>query len=229
MSPVPTLDPTDLPRPDPQDISHVFHTSGTSGTPKPIPHTHSGSVTVLPRRAPPSYLTGPHSPILPNAGSSSSAAPPSESAAFTTTPLFHGGVSDLLRAWMARSVVYFYPTSDVAITADNVSQAVAACQAPPAPLATAHSSREMSEAQESERARRFKVTAFLSVPYILTVLAEDPNGPGMEMLRSMKMVSTGGAPLDRGVGDGMVKAGVRLVSRLGSSECGCECRLIETL
>lgn len=36
-------------------------------------------------------------------------------------------------------------------------------------------------------------TAFLSVPYILKMLAEDHNG--LKMLQSMDLVSTGGAPL----------------------------------
>nr|XP_018263413.1 uncharacterized protein I303_04907 [Kwoniella dejecticola CBS 10117]OBR85571.1 hypothetical protein I303_04907 [Kwoniella dejecticola CBS 10117] len=178
---------------DVDSISHVFHTSGTSGTPKPIPNTHSRSVSVLPRRALPSY-------IAPSPQTSRTPVP-SGSAAFTTTPLFHGGISDLLRAWMARSMIYFYPTSDVAITSDNIVQA-------------------LSEAQAEERKHRFKVTSFLSVPYILSTLVEDETGPGVEMLRQMDYVSTGGAPLDTNIGDMMVGKGIRLVSRLGSSECG---------
>lgn len=195
-----------------ESVSHVFHSSGTSGTPKPIPHTHIRSVSSLPRRAIPSYL--------PTARESSDSAgmPPSESAAFTTTPLFHGGVSDLLRAWMARSMIYFYPTSDVSITTENVVSAVQACQAAPPPLADV----QEEDAVQRERKKRFSVTAFLSVPYILTVLADDLDGPGIAMLKELEFVSTGGAPLDTAIGDAMVKRGVRLVSRLGSSECGCE-------
>ena len=37
------------------------------------------------------------------------------------------------------------------------------------------------------------VAAFLSVPYILKFLAEDPDG--LQMLQRMNLVSTGGAPL----------------------------------
>ena len=37
------------------------------------------------------------------------------------------------------------------------------------------------------------VEAFLSVPYILKMLVEHPEG--LEMLRTMNLVSTGGAPL----------------------------------
>jgi hypothetical protein len=108
---------------------------------------------------------------------------------------------------MARSVVYFYPTSDVPITVDNVVAAVQSCQG--------------VEGGE-ERRERFRASAFLSVPYILSILAEDLDGKGMEMLEEMDFVSTGGAPLDTKLGDAMVERGVRLVSRLGSSECGCE-------
>ncbi|WRT66055.1 uncharacterized protein IL334_003007 [Kwoniella shivajii] len=193
---------------DPNSISHVFHTSGTSGTPKPIPNTHLGSVSVLPRRALPSYLSTDSSP-------STSSMPSAESAAFTTTPLFHGGVSDLLRAWMARSMIYFYPTSDTPITSKNVAEAVEACRrTPETPDIT------LSAVHLEERMHRFKVTSFLSVPYILSTLAEDLDGPGMNMLKRMDLVSTGGAPLDSRIGNMMVGQGVRLVSRLGSSECG---------
>jgi hypothetical protein len=119
---------------------------------------------------------------------------------------------------MARSVVYFYPTSDMPITSANVVAAVNACQDPPPVLP----GMSMTDQQVLERMERFRVRAFLSVPYILIVLAEDTDGPGLAMLKTMDFVSTGGAPLDSGVGDRMVKRGVRLVSRLGSSECGCE-------
>ena len=194
-------------------VSHVFHTSGTSGTPKPIPHTHGGSVSVLPRRALPPYLSS----SLPS-GRTGTKMQPSESAAFTTTPLFHGGVSDLLRAWMARSMIYFYPISNTPITTDNVLQAVQACDLPPLPMHGLDLGKDGSE----ERARRFRVGSFLSVPYILSILSEDGDGPGIRMLTGMEMVSTGGAPLDTRLGDKMVETGVRLVSRLGSSEAGCE-------
>ncbi|KAK4686150.1 hypothetical protein P7C73_g3978, partial [Tremellales sp. Uapishka_1] len=189
----------------PSSISHIFHTSGTSGNPKPIPQTHIGSTFILPRRTVPSYLSSPNGDH----------GPPAEPAAFTTTPLFHGGVSDLLRAWMARSMIYFYPTSDLPITTNYVVSAIEACQRAPAKL-------ELSPGadQGDERAQRFRVNAFLSVPYILTILAEDEAGKGVEMLKSMDLVSTGGAPLDTRVGDRMVERGVKLVSRLGSSECG---------
>jgi acyl-CoA synthetase (AMP-forming)/AMP-acid ligase II len=216
-SPLPAAAEISLPHP--HSISHIFHTSGTSGNPKPIPHTHYQSVTSLPRRALPSYL----SHYASGAGMA-----PGGAAAFTTTPLFHGGISDLLRAWMARSMIYFYPTSDTAITVANVVKAVEQCNGPlpPPPLLPKVGMGEMTEDQLAERTTRFTVIAFLSVPYILTILAEEENGPGIELLKGMELVSTGGAPLDTDVGNKMVKSGVRLVSRLGSSECGCESRYI---
>ena len=177
-------------------ISHVFHSSGTSGTPKPIAHTHIGSTYILPRRALPQYI-----------GRGASGEPVAEPASFTTTPLFHGGVSDLLRAWMARSVLYLYPTSDAPITTQHLCDAIATCNA-------SHTSTL------EERHWRYTVDSFLSVPYILTTLCEDDNG--IELLKSMSLVSTGGAPLAKEIGDKMVKDAIRLVSRLGSSECGCE-------
>ena len=143
---------------------------------------------------------------------------PPEAAAVTTTPLFHGGVSDLLRAWMARSMIYFYPTSSTPITSHNVVQAVEVCRSSPLHLLEL----QLSQYQLEERRKRFKIGALLSVPYILTILSEDLQGPGMQMLKDMELVSTGGAPLDTGTGDRMVERGVKLVSRLGSSECGCE-------
>jgi len=61
---------------------------------------------------------------------------------------------------------------------------------------------------------------FLSVPYILEVLAGEKLGK--DFLSKMCLVSTGGAPLPQHIGDELVQSGVPLVSRMGSSECGCE-------
>ncbi|KAJ9108879.1 hypothetical protein QFC21_000199 [Naganishia friedmannii] len=176
-------DPTD----PTQALSHIFHTSGTSGTPKPIPQTHSSCVTPLPRRkiGDPDTLTS----------------------SFTTTPLFHGGVSDLLRAWMARSLLYLYPSSTTPVTASNVTGAFQAC-----------------DSYDFSATYCPPIKAFLSVPYILTLLSPvaDPSDAvgATAMLANMGIVSTGGAPLDTAVGDALVAKGVNLTSRLGSSECG---------
>ena len=189
------------------DVSHIFHSSGTSGNPKPIPHTHQGSTTILPRRALPSYLSH-KSPM----------GPLSEAAAFTTTPLFHGGISDLLRAWMARSMLYLFPTSDVPVTTSTLRAAIEACQDDSEPM----DGLSLTQDHYSERRERLRVDSFLSVPYILTILGREVDGSGVDLLKGMRLVSTGGAPLEKEIGDALVASGVRLVSRLGSSECGCE-------
>jgi len=109
---------------------------------------------------------------------------------------------------MARSTVLFYPSSTSAITAQSIVESVTACQPP------------------ADTPGESRITSFLSVPYILTLLSpasesKDTHG-ATKLLASMEIVSTGGAPLDTAVGNRLVDAGVRLVSRLGSSECGCE-------
>lgn len=176
------------------DVSHVFHTSGTSGVPKLIPQTHLQSVSVLPRRSFPSERD-------------------TLVSSFTTTPLFHGGISDLLRGWMARSLVWLYPSSTSAITAASVVTSLHACDPT---LGGRIEGQELRLAPELAP----PITAFLSVPYILTLLAADD--AATKLLSAMELVSTGGAPLETAIGDDMVSRGVRLVSRLGSSECGCE-------
>ncbi|KAF4589848.1 linear gramicidin synthase subunit d [Ophiocordyceps camponoti-floridani] len=62
------------------------------------------------------------------------------------------------------------------------------------------------------------VSYFSSVPFVLQRLAEDDGG--VDMLRSMTIVSFGGAALPVSVGDALVEAGVHLSSRFGSAESG---------
>ncbi|GAC71823.1 non-ribosomal peptide synthetase [Moesziomyces antarcticus T-34] len=154
-----------------EDVLVTMHTSGSSGLPKPIYQ--------LNRFWTASMLT----------------APGRELCAFTTTPLFHGGMSDLLRSIQAGSTIFFHPTADPgALSTTAICRAIGACPQRPA--------------------------YFLSVPYILEMMFTDAAGEGAEALVGMQLVSTGGAPLPQQLGDQMVAAGIRLVSRLGSSECG---------
>ena len=146
----------------------IFHSSGSSGTPKPIAQKHRTWTVAA--------ACKPHSP------------------AFTTTPLFHGGISDLLRTMMSKSALYMYP-STLPITSDNLLQAFKATPSLP--------------------------TSFLSVPYILEMLGETEEG--LQVLADFELVSTGGSPLPQATGDDFCDRGVNLVSRYGSSECGCEC------
>lgn len=62
------------------------------------------------------------------------------------------------------------------------------------------------------------VKYFSSVPYILQMLAED--GDGVRLLKTMELVGVGGAALATAIGDKLVDAGVNLLSRMGSAECG---------
>jgi acyl-coenzyme A synthetase/AMP-(fatty) acid ligase len=64
------------------------------------------------------------------------------------------------------------------------------------------------------------MTSFLSVPYILDMLGATEEG--LAELARLDLVSTGGSPLPPAIGDTFCKHGIKLVSRYGSSECGCE-------
>ncbi|PWN34527.1 acetyl-CoA synthetase-like protein, partial [Meira miltonrushii] len=154
----------------PEDLLVIFHSSGSSGNPKPIKH--------------------PHRFWTPSLWSAFGTQIP----AFTTTPLFHGGLSDLLRAFQAGASLYMFGWHEgKAPTPENISKSVAACPE--------------------------QVGYFLSVPFVLQGLLGDDTS--RKMLQRMHLVSTGGAPLPQEVGDEMVqKYDIKLVSRLGSSECG---------
>ena len=69
------------------DVAYLHHTSGTSsGTPKPIPQPHRAAVCVLP-----TFESG------------------KDNATFTTTPLYHGGIADLFRAWTSGALIWLFP------------------------------------------------------------------------------------------------------------------------
>jgi acyl-coenzyme A synthetase/AMP-(fatty) acid ligase len=121
-------------------------------------------------------------------------------ASFTTTPLYHGGIADLFRSWTSNSMIWLFPGKDVPITARNICQCL--------DVARSYSSEEMIP----------KVKYFSSVPYVLQMMEEDEKG--LEWLQGMEIVGVGGAALPAEIGDRMVKAGVNLISRFGSAECG---------
>ena len=161
----------------PLDTAFIFHTSGTStGLPKPITQSHRAVVGVLP------VLNG------------------QQCATFTTTPLYHGGISDCFRAWTSRAPIWLFPAADVPITAHNIHLCL---------LAAAKASSEICIAE---------VTLFSCVPYVLQMLSED--SLGLKNLQRMKTVGVGGAALSPNVGNHLVESGVNLVSRYGSAECG---------
>lgn len=159
------------------DTAFIFHTSGTStGLPKPIIQSHRAAFGVLP------ILDG------------------RQSATFTTTPLYHGGIADCLRSWTSRALIWLFPAMYTPITSQNICQCLSAA---------AKAALEASAAE---------VRYFSSVPYVLQMLIE--NSSGLKILQSMEIVGVGGAALSPNVGNYLVENGVNLVSRFGSAECG---------
>ncbi|KAL1636727.1 putative NRPS-like protein biosynthetic cluster [Diplodia intermedia] len=195
------------------DIAFLFHTSGTSsGLPKPIPQTHRGAACALPR------------------------ALPGDAATFTTTPLYHGGIADCLRAWAGGAPAWLFPAHALPVTAANVCACLDA-----AALETEKTSAATTTSSSTSRGSRSgggddddddddddvggrcpcpPVRYFSSVPFVLQLLDADPGGAGLARLRGMALVGVGGAALPADVGDRLVGRGVRLVSRYGSAECG---------
>ncbi|KAI8650790.1 Carrier domain-containing protein [Fusarium keratoplasticum] len=156
------------------DIAYIFHTSGTSsGLPKPIPQSQFGVVGALP------VFPGENKP-----------------ATFSTTPLYHGGLADCMRAWTSGAMIWFFPEGQVPITGVNILKAI-------------------NFARNKDAA---PIKYFSSVPYVLQMLAEEARG--IQVLKSMDLVGVGGAALPSAVGDKFVEAGVNLLSRMGSAECG---------
>ncbi|KAF2200028.1 acetyl-CoA synthetase-like protein [Delitschia confertaspora ATCC 74209] len=176
--------PSRYPHINEHTTAYTHHTSGTStGLPKPIHISHHQAIGVLP------HLT--ESP-----GSTSQSA----GATFTTTPLYHGGIADVLRAWTSDAMVWLFPASEVPITARNIFSCI----------------------QTTERAASVEgmpgVKYFSSVPYVLQMLSTAPKQ--VDMLRSLDIVGVGGAALPVEVGDKLVSKGVNLISRFGSAESG---------
>lgn len=159
-------------------VAYLHHTSGTSsGLPKPIPQSHLAGLGVLP-----------HLPRIP------------AQATFTTTPLYHGGIADLFRAWTSNALIWLFPGKDVPITARNICNTLE--------QAASYSSAEGLP----------KVKYFSSVPYVLQMMESDEEG--LSFLQKMDIVGVGGAALPAEVGDRLAGNGVNLISRFGSAECG---------
>ena len=160
------------------EVAYLHHTSGTSsGMPKPIPQTHRAGVGVLP-----SFQDG------------------HKAATFTTTPLYHGGIADLLRAWSSGALIWLFPGKKVPITAGNIVKCLDIAS------------------QNHKQQNLPSVNYFSSVPYVLQMMEADSRG--LQYLQSMEIVGVGGAALPAEVGDRLVSEGVNLISRFGSAECG---------
>ncbi|MCJ1478685.1 hypothetical protein MMC13_007366 [Lambiella insularis] len=121
-------------------------------------------------------------------------------ATFTTTPLYHGGIADCFRSWTSGALIWLFPGKEVPITAENVSKCLDCAE-----RATHHDKDP-------------PVKYFSSVPYVLQMVASEPNG--LERLKAMDIVGVGGAALPQAAGDDLVAKGVNLISRFGSAECG---------
>ena len=164
-------------------VAYIHHTSGTSsGLPKPIPQTHRAAVGVL--------------PCLPSSGK----------ATFTTTPLYHGGIADLFRAWTSDALIWLFPGRDTSITASTIVSCLRAIDG-----CTVAGVVEGGQAS-------LRVAYFSSVPYVLQLLESDEVGLGY--LQRMELVGVGGAALPVEIGDRLVGKGVHLLTRFGSAECG---------
>ncbi|RBR13584.1 hypothetical protein FVER53590_08545 [Fusarium verticillioides] len=169
-SPTDSLEQT----PGVSETAYICHTSGTSsGLPKPIPQTQFGVMGAL--------YTFPEK---------------NKPATFSTTPLYHGGFPDCLRAWTSGASIWFFPEGQAPITGANIMRAIE--------FARSHSP--------------IPVKYFSSVPYVLQMLSEEYGG--IEVLQTMDLVGVGGAALPPAIGDKLVDEGVNLLSRMGSAECG---------
>jgi len=173
-------EPENVPRPELGElaIGYLHHTSGTStGMPKPIPQSHRAGLGVLPR-----FDNG------------------SDSATFTTTPLYHGGVADSFRAWTSSAMIWLFPGKGNQIIARNIVTCLDIAN------------------EEYKAGRTPAVKYFASVPYVLQLLAADSKG--LKYLQDMDIAGVGGAALPAEAGDDLVDKGVNLISRFGSAECG---------
>lgn len=119
-------------------------------------------------------------------------------ATFTITPLFHGGTPDCLRAWSSGAMCWIFPQASVPITGSNVIKAI----------------------EEARGGGAVNVGYFSSVPFVLQMLLDGDRDEGLGLLQTFDLVGFGGAALPRVVGDRLVQAGVKLLSRMGSAECG---------
>lgn len=162
------------------DLAYVHHSSGTSsGLPKPVPQTHHNAAATLPH-----FRDG------------------SSSASFTTTPLYHGGVVDCLRAWASGAMIWLFPGGDLPITATNILR-----------------SFDCADVAQTKKSCP-PIKYFSSVPFVLQMMAAED--AGLRLLQRMDIVGVGGAALPAVIGDRLVQKGVNLISRFGNVECGCK-------
>lgn len=197
----------------PLDIAYIHHSSGTSsGNLKPIEQTHWGAAGALPR------LGG------------------RNKASFSTTPLYHGGIADCLRAWTSRAMIWLFPENEIPITAANVLSCLEFADSKAEGYAQldkhsewAHVNGTFVKAKSGVAGTVDKsnstcvsptppIAYFSCVPYVLNIVTQSTTGQAR--LRLMELVGTGGTALSQSDGDKLVKKGIKLISRYGSAECG---------
>ena len=168
-------------------IAYYRHSSGTSsGLPKLIPYTHYSAVGVLPRLQ---HVYSIKSPII---------------GTLSTTPLYHGGLADLWRAWSAASPLWIFPEDKLPIFGKML-------------LSWAEAIENACEVSRIEPATRIGYVS--CVPYVLQMMMEEGKMRGR--LKEMDVVGVGGADMPSKLGDELVADGINLVSRFGNAECGC--------
>ncbi|KAH9816573.1 hypothetical protein DFH28DRAFT_1107013 [Melampsora americana] len=159
----------------------IFHSSGTTGLPKPINTLHKDLTTNLPSKL--NEVTY----------------------SFCTTPLYHGGFSDLFRSLNSLDPICFFALDSLPITFDNIYKSVQVC------------ARSIDQ-NEDKISNLQQINTFLTVPYILRLIKSNPDG--ISFLQRMKYVCFGGASLEDTIGDELVRNDISLASRYGSSESG---------
>jgi acyl-coenzyme A synthetase/AMP-(fatty) acid ligase len=116
----------------------------------------------------------------------------------TTNPLYKGGIADLMRSLMSCSMIWLYPPI-FPISVQNILQCIESA---------------------NERIPGSPVKLFAATPYVLNLCIQDQ--ACVTALRRMDMVGYGGSQLPDNIGNALVAHGVKLVSRFGSTGCGCE-------
>ena len=119
---------------------------------------------------------------------------------FTTTPLYHGGIADIFRSWSAASTLWLFPEGKLPIIGPTVSTCI----------------QKIDDIHSVDNNQKL---GYLScVPYVMEALTE--NQVLLDRLRTLDLVGVGGASMLEDLGDRLVAAGINLISRFGSAECG---------
>ena len=131
---------------------------------------------------------------------------PLAGATFSTTPMYHGGPADCFRAWAAASLIWLYP-GQLPVTGSLIEQCLAATR------------NAFTERNFPCDTHVPDLAYFSCVPQVLASLVEHPTALTVIKDRT-EMIGVGGAAMPEQLGNDLVRRGVNLVSRFGSTECG---------